>query len=320
VAKQPLLSIILTSFTPERLKDIFELLDSIKGQTYSNIETVFVAERLRELYERVKAYAEENGIRNIKVIFNEGEWGLSASRNLGIKHAEGDIMGFVDDDVLLFPEWAQEIVKTYQDGSIIGVAGPALPLWEDKCMKWFPEEFHWIISCTSWTPFKEVTDIRNVWGHNFSFKREAFNLCGLFSTKHGFPKGTYEGFLGEDNEFSMRVKAATKKRIVYNPRVRVRHKVHRYRLSWRFIMRRSYWMGYSRQILRGQYMGTDKNLLNLEHRLLKNIFAYLIPRTLKNLLRQPSNPLRSLLLATVSLICVGLGYTIGYLRVSVMGR
>ena len=58
---------IITSYTTERLKDIFELLDSIKSQTLltqqtqrtqSTIEVIFVAERSRELYERVKAYAE----------------------------------------------------------------------------------------------------------------------------------------------------------------------------------------------------------------------------------------------------------------------
>jgi glycosyltransferase involved in cell wall biosynthesis len=311
VVKQLLLSIVITSYTTERLKDIFDLLNSIKSQAYSNIETVFVAERSQELYERVKAYAEEKDISTMKIIVNEGGWGLSASRNLGIKHAEGDIIGFVDDDVLLFPEWAREMVKTYQGDSVIGVAGPALPLWEDERMKWFPEEFHWIISCTSWTPFKEMTDLRNVWGHNFSFKKEAFDLCGPFSTKHGFPKGTYEGFLGEDNEFSMRVKTLTNKRIVYNPKVWVQHKVHKYRLTWRFIMRRSYWMGYSRQILRGQYKTSDSNLLNIENRLLRNIFVHFMPTTLKNLRRQPSDSLRSLLLATVSLTCISLGYASG---------
>jgi len=34
--------------------------------------------------------------------------------------------------------------------------------------------------------------------------------CGYFNTNYGFPKGTYEGFLEEDNEFSMRVKNMTK--------------------------------------------------------------------------------------------------------------
>ena len=109
-----------------------------------NIETIFVAERSAELYERVKTYAEEKAVRNMIVVFNNGEPGLSAARNLGIKEARGDIIAFIDDDALPFPDWAEEMVKTYEDDQVIAVTGPALPLWEHKAMAWFPEEFYWI--------------------------------------------------------------------------------------------------------------------------------------------------------------------------------
>jgi hypothetical protein len=49
-----------------------------------------------------------------------------------------------------------------------------------------------------------------IFGGNFSFRKEAFELCGYFNTNYGFPKGTYEGSLGEDSEFSMRAKIMTK--------------------------------------------------------------------------------------------------------------
>ena len=52
--KEPLLSIVITSYTMERFKDICDLFDSIKLQTYQNLEVIFVAERSRELYEKVK--------------------------------------------------------------------------------------------------------------------------------------------------------------------------------------------------------------------------------------------------------------------------
>ncbi|MCL0073618.1 glycosyltransferase [Dehalococcoidia bacterium] len=178
MADRPLLSIIVTSYTTERLGDIYELLNSIKAQSYPDIETIFIAERSPELYERVKEYGEEifrdsveTGrdsveIRSLnldeaqpipknlpfKVLFNDGEPGLSAARNLGIKEAKGDIIAFVDDVVVLFSDWAEEMVKSYEDDSIIGVTGPAFPLWEDESMKWLPEEFYWYskLHCLVW--------------------------------------------------------------------------------------------------------------------------------------------------------------------------
>lgn len=158
-----LLSIVVTSYTLERLQDIFELLDSIRAQTYPNIETIFVAERSRELYERVKTYAEEKAVPNMMAVFNNGEPGQSPARNLGIKHANGDIIAFVDDDVVLFPDWAEEMVKTYEDDSIIGVTGPAFPLWEDESLQWLPEEFYWILGCSNFSGVSERREINNVY-------------------------------------------------------------------------------------------------------------------------------------------------------------
>jgi hypothetical protein len=97
VAKQPLLSIVITSYTMKRLKDIFELMDSITAQTvltqpqapspqskvlspkstqrieetHPTIEVIFVAEGSRDLYERVKEYGDKIGLPDLKVLLSE---------------------------------------------------------------------------------------------------------------------------------------------------------------------------------------------------------------------------------------------------------
>jgi len=52
----PKVSIITTSYTLDRLKDITELLDGMHAQTYKNIETLVITERSPELNESIKAY------------------------------------------------------------------------------------------------------------------------------------------------------------------------------------------------------------------------------------------------------------------------
>jgi glycosyltransferase involved in cell wall biosynthesis len=276
VANKPLLSIIITSYTIGRLKDIFELLDSIKSQTYKNIEVIFVAERSKELYEKVKEYGEKIGLGMFKVLFNYGEPGLSQARNLGIKHANGQIIAFVDDDVVLSSCWAKELVRTFMlDDNIIGVTGPALPLWVDKSLSWLPEELHWLVSCTTWFNYKEIVDVRNVWGHNMSFKSEVFKRIGYFQTWTGFSYRVplFTSSLGEDVDFSLRTKKIGK-RLVYNPKVKVWHKVYREKLSLKFMMERSFWIGRSRRILKKYYGKKDsgENILSTEFLLLRKIF------------------------------------------------
>ncbi|MFC2067142.1 glycosyltransferase family 2 protein [Chloroflexota bacterium] len=306
MAKLPDLSIIITSNKIERLNDIYELLESVKAQANPDIETIFVAEDSTELLDEVESYASERDTLNLKVIFNHGEWGLSAARNLGIKEAKGHIIAFVDDDVVLFDNWAEEMVKAYDDDSVIGVTGPALPLWEDEHMSWFPEEFYWIISCTAWFDWDEVREVRNAWGMNMSFKTEAFEKCGGFLNEYGYHKG----LMAEDNEFSLRVRRKTGKRIIYSPEVRVRHRVHKYRVSQNFINERAYWIGRSRRMLKKlcPEAKKDMDLLSQEHQLLKRILTSLFPSILGGFFKNPVIAWRKLSVTITALFFVTLGY------------
>ena len=311
MADQPLFSIVVTAYTMERLQNIYELIDSIKAQTYHNVEVVFVTEHSRELVEMVKAYALEKAITNIKAIFNDGEAGASAARNLGIKQSHGDIIAFVDDDVVVFPNWVEQMVEAFKDYSVIAITGPAIPLWPDKPVLWFPEEFYWVFGCTKWTGLERTTEVRNVWTMNAAFKREAFIIGGLFSTSIGPKGGSMSGRkreLSEDLELSLRVKESTGKRILYYPGAKVQHRVDMRRLQLSFISRWAYWAGYSKQKLKKLYGSTNINVLDQEYNLLKRIGTKLLPSLMTKLPRHPLRTSRSFLITLTVLGCVATGY------------
>ena len=186
----PSLSIVFTSYTVDRLEDIRQLLNSLKAQAYADFETVFVVDQSPELAEQVKEYAESLSLP-LQVVTNPEEQGVNVCRNLGIMATQGEIIALVDDDVVLFSDWAEEMVKSYcQDPSIVAVTGPALPLWEEEAMSWFPREFYWMWGCTVWD-WEEIREIRNVGGMNCSFKREALIEAGLYRPGIG-PRGGEE--------------------------------------------------------------------------------------------------------------------------------
>lgn len=310
---RPLLSVIVTSYTIDRMKDIYELLDSIKVQTYSNIEVVFVGERSAELCENVKLYAWKKEIANTMVIFNGVDPGLSASRNAGIKQAQGDIIAFVDDDVILFPDWAEKMVMAYKDDSVIGVTGPALPLWKDKVVSWFPEEFYWVISCTGWCNLAQTMEVRNGWGHSMSFRKEAFTYCRFedtFGRTKGFDKGGKKGPVGDDTEFCINLKTKSGKAIIYNPTVKVYHKVYSYRLTPSFIRRQAYWQGYTKAMFKRIYNKGEKGekVLDTEYQLLRRILFNLFPGIVGEFFHHPKMAWKRLHLSITVLLHLVIGY------------
>jgi glycosyltransferase involved in cell wall biosynthesis len=265
-----------------------------------------------ELCENVKVYILEKAILNAKVVFNDGEQGASAARNLGIKKAKGDIIAFVDDDTLLFPDWAEEMVKTYQDESIIGVAGSCEPLWEDEYMDWFPQELYWILGCTAWSGWTEKDEVRSGAGANMSFRREGLEACNFLTAlgpQRHEDKSWAQG-LAEDAELSVRIRRKTGRPIIYNPKVKSKHKVYKYRLSLKYIAQRSYQVGCSRRMLRKLYSQENKgtSLLSPEYELLMHIFVRLFPNILKGLLNNPVIAWRKLWVTVVVLFFVTLGY------------
>ena len=310
----PLLSVVFTAYTPERKADVQELLTSLQQQSYANLEMIFVAEGPAELAEGIVAFARERGIENLRVVINDGEKGLSPARNLGVKHARGEIVAFIDDDAIAFPDWAERIVECYADHSVIGVTGPGLPLWQNDSLRWLPEEFYWIVSCTAFTGWKERRAVRSAWGMNMSFRREAFDYC-RFSHDTGKTSGGFEAWKAgpfDAAEFSIDLRLRTGRTLTFDPAVRVWHKVYAYRLSPRFIRGQSFWQGYTKAYLRRAYAADDDvRQLSREQDLLRRILVRLLPRTLARLATSPRLAWRRLRLIATVLTHVGLGYLAG---------
>lgn len=300
----PLLSVIVTTYSRDRLGDVFDLLESLKAQTYPYIDVIFVGEREPDLCEQVREYAQQQGMPNVITLFNDGEPGLSAARNVAVREARGELIAFLDDDVVAFPDWAEAMVSAFQETDAIGLTGPALPLWEDPSMAWLPEELYWIISCTAWSGWDRVREVRNAWGMNMAFKMEAFKIAGLFHNDTGYHRGP----MAEDNEFSLRVRAQTGKRIVYIPSAKVWHRVHPYRLTWSFIRERAYWIGRSRRNLLRLYATPSEDMLSAERVLARRILTHRIPKDLIGLFITPNTSWKRLTPTFWALLFVTIGY------------
>lgn len=188
-------------------------------------------------------------------------------------------------------------------------------------MNWFSRELYWIFSCTYWD-MAAITEVRSGYGTNLSFRREAFE-GELFRTSMGVKGRGQSGWMepgAEEVDLSLRIKRKTGKRIVYNPQVRVKHRVYRYRLRARFITRRAYWEGHAKAMLnRWYHHAGSEAVLSTEYKLLRRILFRLFPQTLGRLFSQPIIALRQLWVMVMVLSCVAGGY-LSYRLSSLWGR
>ena len=101
------ISIIVPVFnTKEYLRKCF---DSIKNQTYSNIEIIFVNDgSTDDSLELLRSFEKED--KRVVIVDQENK-GLSAARNAGVKKATGDYLSFLDSDDFLAEDAIEYLYK-----------------------------------------------------------------------------------------------------------------------------------------------------------------------------------------------------------------
>jgi glycosyltransferase involved in cell wall biosynthesis len=112
--KQPLVSIIVTTFNSE--KTLASCLSSVKSQTYHEIEIIVVDNNSTDKTKEVA----QSFTSQIYSIGPE----RSTQRNQGAAHAKGEYLFFLDSDMTLSKEVIHECVINFLDPRIVGIYVP----------------------------------------------------------------------------------------------------------------------------------------------------------------------------------------------------
>jgi glycosyltransferase involved in cell wall biosynthesis len=112
-----LLSIVVPIYNTE--KYLTECIESIRQQTYSNIEIILVNDGSTDNSFEI-CLNEAKTDRRI-VLINQKNSGLSAARNTGISACSGDYLGFVDSDDFISPNMYEHLygLITHYNGDIV---------------------------------------------------------------------------------------------------------------------------------------------------------------------------------------------------------
>jgi len=296
-------SVIICTYSLERLKDTIEAVDSIFKQTYPILEIIVAVDHNEKLLQVLNQRFPEK----VSFAFNNEVRGLSDTRNAGIRRATGDIIAFIDDDAKADKRWVEFLVANYTNPDVLSVGGKLIPLWEKDRPWWFPEELDWVVGCTYKGHPQEKTGVRNLIGCNMSFRKEVFDHIGYFMPTIG--RLGKIPLAGEEMEYCVRLQAAFPQgKIIFDPESIVYHKVNKQREGFKYILKRSYAEGVSKSIIN---KSTDKGkILSTENTYLKHLFLKSIPWYLGKsfLLKNPAQNTSRALIISTAIIATGLGY------------
>src|SRR5690554_4042262 len=98
---------------------ILRCLDSVKNQTYQNLEIILVNDATPDnSIEIIEKFISENPDLNIKLLHHEKNSGLSVVRNTGIDNSSGKYIYFLDSDDEITEDCIELFVKEIEDKKV----------------------------------------------------------------------------------------------------------------------------------------------------------------------------------------------------------
>jgi GT2 family glycosyltransferase len=268
--------VVICAFTEKRWDDVHAAIASVRAQRHAPHEIILSVDHNPELYSRLK-----ESLPDVIVVENRHGRGLSGGKNTGAELAGGDVVAYLDDDAVAAPGWLAALAAGYADPAVIGVGGRTLPLWPGspaaadlaadgaalvaqlaalpaaagRRPAWFPAEFDWTVGCT----YRGMIPgpVRNLMGGNCSFRAEAFDVAGGFTTGIGRSFGKRP--LGcEETEFCIRLgQAAPGSVMLYEESAVIWHRVPAERATFSYLRTRCYAEGLSKALVTASVGSTD---------------------------------------------------------------
>lgn len=174
-------------------------------------------------------------------LFHEPKIGAMWARHRGYRESRGNILVFVDDDIVAPPGWLSALLRSYMDPMVGCTGGKVILDMESPPPKWWKEEFRegHLAQLDYGTERILLNWPRCVWSCNMSVRRHIFESVGGFNPD--FSADPAELWNTGDNECGLEWKILQAGyKIFYEPDAWVKHRIPAGRLTPEYFYRRNF--------------------------------------------------------------------------------
>jgi glycosyltransferase involved in cell wall biosynthesis len=192
----------------------------------------------------VEAFLPRFGGR-LKYLF-EPTPGKSAALNTGLANSDGELVGLIDDDEEVNPDWFSVIAAWMSDQNLDFIGGSCKPKWEIPAPAWVPMQMTGLIGKIDeiHTPTPYGKDFPGIlMGGNAVIRRTVLNRTGPWNVKLG-PSESQRLLSSEDEDMYERLLDCGA-RGMYVPELTIHHWVPASRLTKRYYRKWCLWHGVS---------------------------------------------------------------------------
>lgn len=274
-------------------------------------QTIVVVDSNPELADQLKERLPADTI----IILSQDR-GASAARNAGTAAATGELVAFCDDDATPEKGWVQALREAFRDRpQAVGVGGRILPHYESS-RRTLPGELLWVVGCTYVGHPPDPEPISRPIGANMAFRKAALLKIGGFSASFGpGSRGDSSDGRGRSQKLGYNeeiVLSLALRRLFgddclwYVPGAAVRHAVPDQRLTWKYLVSRSWIEGTSKADVTALF---GKTAMSHDRRY---VTGALLPAIAANLRRGISPSKRDGWRDALALLTAGLVTGLGY--------
>ncbi len=181
-AEHPFVSIILC--TRGLRPTLIPCLDRLvaQGQTYGDDEIIVVLNGPEDpTFTRALSHFPVR-------LLNEPKPGVSAARNYALPRARGDILVFVDDDILVDSSWLEELIKGFADPRVACVTGRVIPagplsITAERADRYYASEralSSWTLDTSDPDWYQYIVGEPVGFGCNMAFRRNFLEAYSMF--------------------------------------------------------------------------------------------------------------------------------------------